>query len=64
MDMSKAFDKVNRETLLNDMKNIVEKDELHLIKLLLKNVELRVKCGNYNRTTLEKHHKGFHKATV
>ena len=27
------------------MKNIVEKDELHLIKLLLKNVELRVKCG-------------------
>ena len=45
MDMNKAFDKVNRETLLNDMKNIVEKDELHLIKLLLKNVELRVKCG-------------------
>ena len=35
MDMSKAFDKVNRKILL-----------VHLLKLLLDNVELTVRCGS------------------
>ena len=44
LDMSKAFDTVNRTTLLEDLKQILEHDELHLIKIMLE-VELSVKCG-------------------
>ena len=43
-DMSKAFDSVNRNILLNDLNEILEQDELHLIRILL-NVELCSKCG-------------------
>ena len=46
MDTSKAFDKVDRETLLKYLQRIVEKYELHLLKLLLDKMELTVKCGN------------------
>ena len=46
MDMSKAFDNVNRETLIKDLKQIVEKDELHALKLLLDGTELAVRCGS------------------
>ena len=46
MDMSKAFDKVNRKILLEDLKQIVDDDELHLLKLLLDDVELTVRCGS------------------
>ena len=45
-DMSKAFDSINRATLLSDLSKTIEEDELHLIKVLL-NVELSAKCGNY-----------------
>ena len=45
-DMSKAFDSINRTTLLNDLSHILQLDELYLIKVML-NVELSVKCGNY-----------------
>ena len=45
-DMSKAFDSINRKTLLNDLQQILQNDELHLIKVML-NVELSVKCGNF-----------------
>ena len=34
-DMSKAFDSVNRNILLNDLNEILEQDELHLIRILL-----------------------------
>ena len=43
MDMSKAFDTVKRKTLLDDLRHIVETDELHLCKLLIEDVELSVK---------------------
>ena len=43
MDMSKAFDTVSRPTLINDLKQILMSDELHLIKLLIQNVQLSVK---------------------
>ena len=45
MDMSKAFDTVNRTTLLEDLRQIVEPDELYLIKILLQQVKLSVKVG-------------------
>ena len=46
MDMSKAFDKVNLKILLEDLKQIVDDDELHLLKLLLNDFELTVRCGS------------------
>ena len=45
LDMSKAFDTVNRSILLKDLSSIIEPDELHLIKVLL-NTQLKVKCGS------------------
>ena len=45
LDMSKAFDTVNRQLLLEDLSNTLEKDEVHLIKILL-GIELSVRCGN------------------
>jgi len=46
LDMSKAFDTIQRGTLLEDLKAFLEPDELHLIKLLLENVQLAVKIKN------------------
>ena len=43
LDMSKAFDSVNRNILLSDLDTILEKDELHMVQLLLKDVNMRVK---------------------
>ena len=44
LDMSKAFDSINRALLINDLKHTIDNDELHLIKILL-GVKLSVKCG-------------------
>ena len=38
LDTSKAFDTIQRGYLFNDLKEILEEDELHLIHLLLGNV--------------------------
>ena len=46
LDMSKAFDKVKRATLMKDLKYILEEDELHMIYVLINNVKLRVRCQN------------------
>ena len=43
LDMSKAFDTIQRGTLLNDLKEIIDEDELHLIELLLDKVNYSVK---------------------
>ena len=43
--MSKAFDSINRKLLIEDLKQIIDPDELHLVKILL-DVKLAVKCGN------------------
>ena len=44
MDMSKAFDCIDRNKLLEDLSKILEKDELYLTKILLE-TELSVRCG-------------------
>ena len=46
LDMSKAFDTVNRPKLLEDLKQILEPDELHLMSILIKDVRLKVKVAN------------------
>lgn len=43
LDMSKAFDTIKRGYLLNDLKEILNNDELHLITLLLDDVFYNVK---------------------
>ena len=45
MDMSKAFDRVERGVVIEDIKKILEKDELHLVKVLIKDVKLAVRVG-------------------
>ena len=46
LDMSKAFDTVNRDILINELNNTLNRDELNIIKIML-NTELEVRCGNY-----------------
>ena len=45
MDMSKAFDRVRRGLIMEDLKTILQDDELHLIKILMENVRLAVRVG-------------------
>ena len=44
LDMSKAFDTIQRKTLILELQKILQPDEIHLFSKLL-NVELAVKCG-------------------
>ena len=46
VDMSKAFDTVNRKTLIYDLKKILGDDEMHILKIFLENVSLQVRQGN------------------
>ena len=46
LDMSKAFDSIKRNTLIEDLKNVLNQAELHLIRILL-DVKIAAKCGNY-----------------
>jgi len=43
IDMSKAFDTVDRKTLFEILSEILDQDELHIIKLLTEDVILKVK---------------------
>ena len=45
LDMSKAFDTMQRKKLVDDLEKILEPDEIHLICKMLQ-VKLAVKCGN------------------
>lgn len=47
-DMSRAFDTVNRKLLMEDLREILEDDELHVCKLLLEDVSLMVRCGHWS----------------
>ena len=44
--MSRAFDTIDRGIFLNDLKQILNSDTLHLISLLLKDVQIQVKHKN------------------
>ena len=44
LDMSKAFDSINRTILLDELSNILDPDEIHLVSILL-NTELQVRIG-------------------
>ena len=46
LDMSKAFDSRQRNTLIEDLKNVLNQVELHLIRILL-DVKIAAQCGNY-----------------
>ena len=43
MDMSKAFDTVRRGRLIEDLKSILTEGELHIIKIMVEDVKLRVR---------------------
>ena len=45
LDMSKAFNSINRNQLIEDLRNTIETNELHIIFTLL-NVSLSVRCEN------------------
>ena len=45
LDMSKAFDTVKRKDMFEILKEVLDDDELHIIKLLVENVTLQVKVG-------------------
>eukprot|EP00795_Rhopilema_esculentum_P008001 gene8001-13908_t len=55
IDMSKAFDTVNRKTLIEDLKHIVNKEELYILSKLINDTEIQVKIdgevGQQFRTT-------------
>ena len=45
LGMSKAFDSIQRNTLIEDLKNVQNQDELHLIRILL-DVKIADKCSD------------------
>ena len=59
LDMSKAFDSINRKLLLQDLSKIINEDELHIIQLLLLYVKLEVRwdkeLSELLQLTLEPH---------
>ena len=44
--MSKTFDTISRDLLIKDLKEVLNNDEIHLVALLLENVEHCVKLEN------------------
>ena len=42
LDMSKAFDTVNRKTLLQQLEKVLQPDELHLLSILPNRLHLTV----------------------
>ena len=46
LDTTKAFDSIQRNTLIEDLKNVLNHDELHLIRILL-DVKIAAQYGNY-----------------
>ena len=51
LDMSKAFDTVQRKSLFDELQEILPEDELHMLYILINDVNLKVRCG---KTTGEK----------
>ena len=46
MDMSKAFDTIHRDMIITYLQAILNPDELHLVKVLIEDVQLTVKLNN------------------
>ena len=46
IDMSAAFDTIHRHTLLNELSNFIEEDELRMARLLLSNTTITIKTDN------------------
>lgn len=53
IDLSSAFDTINREKLIEIMKEIIGEDELIMIKILLSNTSLQIKMNNVNAEPFE-----------
>ena len=62
LDMSKAFDRINRNQFIEDLRNTIETDELHIISTLL-NVSLSGRCEKLS-TKYSKPTQVQHKETV
>ena len=45
LDMSQAFDTVRRSELFNILEEALEKDELHMMKMLIEDVSLKARIG-------------------
>jgi hypothetical protein len=45
LDMSKAFDTVRRATIMKDLSEVLDPDELHMFYILLKDVNFQVRVG-------------------
>ena len=45
LDISKAFDTVCRSKLLTDLQDVLEPDEMHMMRILINDVVLTVKVG-------------------
>ena len=52
LDMSKAFDTVNRSTLMQELAKVLKPDELQIINVLTNN-QLEIQCGNENSDAFE-----------
>ena len=46
LDMSAAFDRIKRNVLIEDLKDVLEPDELYLVTLLLQQVKIAIKLQN------------------
>ena len=56
MDMSKAFDTVAQNTIMQDLKTVLQQDELNLITILVKDVQLAVKLNGKIGQPFTSHH--------
>ena len=45
--MSKAFDTIKRDLLMEDLKEVLDDDELHMFYLLLKDVQIQVQIDKH-----------------
>ena len=53
LDMSKAFDTVRRDKLFLILKDILDQDELHMMKILIENVKLKTRIGDTMGTEIK-----------
>ena len=51
LDMSKAFDTFQRKSLFDELQEIISEDEVHMLYILINDVNLKVRCA---KTTGEK----------